>query len=157
MASVERQIETDLRLLSSEAKGFPVVIDAAERGILKLRAVLPAFHAGEGPVQCVEFVRPFLLACNHSDAGRRMLSVAISGMQRLVMVNAIQSAEPPNILRVLQIQVSCAVVHHHTHTSFHNRRCSSASPGDARPGLLVHMCAPCASGACGTPLLLPTA
>jgi hypothetical protein len=67
--------------------------------------VLPAFHSGEGPVQCVEFVRPFLLACNHSDAGRRMLSVAISGMQRLVMVNAIQSAEPPNILRVLQIQV----------------------------------------------------
>ena len=106
MVDASKQIENDLRLLSSEAKGFPVVIDAAERGILKLRSVgQGAFHSGSPPPRCVEFVRPFLLACNHADAGRRMLSVAMSAMQRLVMVNAIEDSEPPNILRVLIIQV----------------------------------------------------
>lgn len=97
-------LEGDLRLLSSEAKGFAAVKDSAERGIMKLRAVQDGF-AGDGRQRCPEFIRPFLLACNHTEAGKRVLSVAIAAMQRLIMMDVVDAAEPPNILRVLLLQV----------------------------------------------------
>jgi hypothetical protein len=109
--TMAKQIEADLRLLSTEAKGYAAVIDAAERGIMKLRTLqgVPT-AAADAPGRCAEFVRPFLLACNHADGGKRMLSVAMGAMQRLIMLDAIDRSEPPNILRVLMIQVGGVVL-----------------------------------------------
>ena len=98
-------LEGDLRQLSVEAKGFSAVKDAAERGIMKLKAVQDQFHTPDVPKpRCAEFIRPFLLACNHTEAGKRLLGVAIAAMQRLIMMDVVERSEPPNILRVLLIQ-----------------------------------------------------
>jgi Dimerisation and cyclophilin-binding domain of Mon2 len=45
-----------------------------------------------------------LLAANHTEAGKRVISVAIAAMQRLIMMDVVDRSEPPNILRVLFIQ-----------------------------------------------------
>lgn len=110
--STDRLLESDLRALSAEAKGFAAVKDAAERGILRVREAQEAFAAGE-KVRAPEFIRPFLLACNHVDAGKRLVSVAIAAIQRLIMMDVVDRSEPPNIMRVLMLQVyrlSCAIV-----------------------------------------------
>ncbi len=102
--STDRLLESDLRALSAEAKGFAAVKDAAERGILRVREAQEAFAAGE-KVRAPEFIRPFLLACNHVDAGKRLVSVAIAAIQRLIMMDVVDRSEPPNIMRVLMLQV----------------------------------------------------
>lgn len=100
-------LEGDLRLLTSESKGFAAVKDSAERGIMKLKEVQDQLSSGEGGrIRCPEFLRPFLLAANHTEAGKRLVSVAIAAMQRLIMMDVVERTEPPNILRVLLIQVT---------------------------------------------------
>lgn len=97
-------IEGDLRLLSSEAKGFAAVKEASEKGIMKVKELAPGLALQAGRPRAVEFIRPFLLACNHTEAGKRLISVAISAMQRLIMMDVVLPTEPPNIMRVLALQ-----------------------------------------------------
>lgn len=113
-----RLVEDDLRALSVEArKKHPVVKEAAERGIVRLRALREQYAAavresGESPptsmLRSQDLLRPFLLACNHSDCSRAMILQALSGVQRLINRNAISPSDAPNILRVLAIQATAA-------------------------------------------------
>jgi hypothetical protein len=109
-----RSVEEDLRSLSDEArKKYPVVKEAAERGILKLRAMREQYAAAikveSAPSTAMfrseDILRPFLLACNHNDATVKMVTITLQGMQRLAQRDAINGADMPNIMRVLLIQV----------------------------------------------------
>ncbi len=127
-------VEGDLRSLSVEArKKHPVVKEAAERGILKLRSVkggefgvkvskfnnthlpraLREEYASKMTVESVpnrsifqsqDLLRPFLLACNHTDAGTKLITLTMISIQRLINYDAISPLDIPNVMRVLMIQ-----------------------------------------------------
>ena len=65
-------IDSELRALSAEArKDHPAVKEAVERALLKLRDVRKTDDYDLRRLRTSEFVRPFLLACNHPKAIRR--------------------------------------------------------------------------------------
>ena len=117
-------IEADLRSLSVAARRqYPMVKEAAERGIIRLRAQKSALHRQirsavasstgtdhstdrSSPSLLVgeEILTPFVLACNHANAGVNILSISISAIQRLLTHDCIQREQFPNIMRVLRIQ-----------------------------------------------------
>ncbi|CAM9675572.1 unnamed protein product, partial [Sphacelaria rigidula] len=111
-----RVVEDELRGLAGEARRrHPVVQEAAERAILKLRNMREEYavalrrqHAGQAPplsmFRSQDLLRPFLLACNHSDASPHLISKAMNSMQYLINRDAILPSDAPNILRVLGIQ-----------------------------------------------------
>lgn len=109
-----RSVEDDLRALSVEAKKkHPVIKEAAERGIVKLRTLREQYAAavrqsGESmPVSRLrsqEVLRPFLLACNHSDCSKAIILHALGSITHLINKDAISPSDAPNILRVLAIQ-----------------------------------------------------
>jgi hypothetical protein len=112
---VLRLVEDDLRALCQEArKKHPVVKEAAERGILKLRALREQYAAavreaaGESPpvsmFRSQDLLRPFLLACNHQDCTPKMIQMALGAVAHLINRDAIFPSDAPNILRVLAIQ-----------------------------------------------------
>ena len=106
-----RPIENDLRTLADAARrsrhGASDVKEAAERGILKIRQLQEAYsralrlqRAGEAAAAAAgaaaasaglspdalrqnseDVLRPFLLACNHTDAGEKLTLLAFSGIQ----------------------------------------------------------------------------
>lgn len=99
-----KHIEEDLRRLSAEARrDLPIVKDAAERAILKLRADSPDNAALQG--NCQDYLRPSVLACNHKDAAKRLVIAALNSIQHFVASGVLSAEDPQNILRVLQIQV----------------------------------------------------
>jgi hypothetical protein len=97
---MERLLEADLKLLAVEArKRHPMIKEAAERGILKLRT------SRGNLLQTADVVQPFILACNYNDPNGRLIAISLGGIQRLVSYKAITGNEIASILRVLQIQV----------------------------------------------------
>ena len=124
-----RAIEDVLRELSVQARRprhLSDVKEAAERGILKLRQLQESYSASlrrqrqsgidaDGSAAVADsssealrnqdVLRPFLLACNHTDAGPALTLLALSGIQRLLDADAVRTADGPNIMRVLTIQV----------------------------------------------------
>ncbi|CAI5728792.1 unnamed protein product [Peronospora farinosa] len=111
-----RQLAADLHALRSEAKRkYPVVKEAVNRALETLPALQQQYAAllrvegrapGPGHVmfQSESVLRPFLLACNHTNASQKILVLALASIQRLVSWDAIEPASVGSILRVLQIQ-----------------------------------------------------
>lgn len=58
-----------------------------------------------------DLLRPFLLACNHSDASPHLIIMAMGSMQYLINRDAILPSDAPNILR-------CVLNTHHTRNEF---------------------------------------
>ena len=124
--AVAKQLEEDLRLLSVEArKKYPLVKEAAERSIIKLRAKIAVllrnvrsagdnstkgFVEGSKSTMAVAFradeeiLRPFVLACNHADVSVKLGVLSLSAFQRLLSRGAVEAGQFPNIVRVLRIQ-----------------------------------------------------
>lgn len=105
-----RQIEGSLRQLCADAKrSHPVVKDAAERAIRRLRQHRPNGNSASGSsssgdstfVQSEDFVRPFLLACNHRGAPKAMIVTAINAIKTMITINAVAASQPINIARVM--------------------------------------------------------
>ncbi|CAM9392659.1 unnamed protein product, partial [Scytosiphon promiscuus] len=111
-----RVVEEELRGLAAEARRrHPVVQEAAERAILKLRNMREEYavalrrqHEGNAPplsmFRSQDLLRPFLLACNHADASPHLMIMAMGSIQYLINRDAILPSDAPNILRVLAIQ-----------------------------------------------------
>ncbi|TDH66266.1 hypothetical protein CCR75_000816 [Bremia lactucae] len=111
-----RQVATDLHALRTEAKRkYPVVKEAVDRALETLPSLQQQYAAlvrvekqAPGPGHCLfqsdSVLRPFLLACNHTNASHKILLLAFSSIQRLVSWDAIAPASVSSILRVLQIQ-----------------------------------------------------
>ena len=124
-----RSVEEDLRALSTEARRsrhLSGVKEAAERGIVRLRSLQEEYSAalrrarqsaeaagGDGAaaagpgaelLRCQEVLHPFLLACNHADAGAKLTLTALSGLQHLLDRDAIEPSDGPNVMRVVVIQ-----------------------------------------------------
>ena len=118
-----KQLEEDLRLLSVEArKRYPLVKEAAERSIIKLRAKIAVLlrvarsegsnggvgggggGGGHGFRADEELLRPFVLACNHADVSVKLGVMSLSAFQRLLSRGAVAVGQFPNIVRVLRIQ-----------------------------------------------------
>ncbi|CAM9461787.1 unnamed protein product, partial [Ectocarpus sp. 13 AM-2016] len=111
-----RVVEDELRGLAAEARRrHPVVQEAAERAILKLRNMREEYavalrqqHEGNAPplsmFRSQDLLRPFLLACNHADASPHLMTMAMDSIQYLINRDAILPSDAPNILRVLAIQ-----------------------------------------------------
>lgn len=111
-----RQLAVDLHALRTEAKRkYPVVKEAVDRALETLPALQQQYVAslriegrapgpGHGVFQSESVLRPFLLACNHTNASHKILVVALASLQRLVSWDAIAPASVGSILRVLQIQ-----------------------------------------------------
>ncbi|KAL7688689.1 putative protein Mon2, guanine nucleotide exchange factor [Plasmopara halstedii] len=111
-----RQLAVDLHALRVEAKRkYPVVKEAVDRALETLPALQQQYAASlrvegraPGPGHCLfqseSVLRPFLLACNHTNASHKILVLALSSIQRLVSWDAIEPASVGSILRVLQIQ-----------------------------------------------------
>ena len=124
--AVAKQLEEDLRLLSVEArKRYPLVKEAAERSIIKLRAKIAVLlrnvrNAGGGSRKRIEdsnksamkvafradeeILRPFVLACNHADVSVKLGVMSLSAFQHLLSRGAVEANQFPNIVRVLRIQ-----------------------------------------------------
>jgi hypothetical protein len=111
-----KAVEADLRSLSGSElarKKHPAVKEAAERGILKLR-FLRSEYASKITVEEVpsrtlfqsqDLISPFLLACNHSDAGSKLVTLSLASVQRLIAFDAVAPSDAPHVMRVLLIQV----------------------------------------------------
>ncbi|EGZ09297.1 hypothetical protein PHYSODRAFT_525769 [Phytophthora sojae] len=111
-----RQLAADLHALRGEAKRkYPVVKEAVDRALETLPALQQQYAAllrvegrapgpGHALFQSESVLRPFLLACNHTNASHKILVLALSSIQRLVSWDAIEPASVGSILRVLQIQ-----------------------------------------------------
>ncbi|KAF4321826.1 hypothetical protein BBO99_00004555 [Phytophthora kernoviae] len=111
-----RQLAADLHSLRAEAKRkYPVVKEAVDRALEALPALQQQYAAllrveGRAPgpghplFQSESVLRPFLLACNHTNASHKILVLALASIQRLVSWDAIEPASVGSILRVLQIQ-----------------------------------------------------
>ncbi|CAH0476610.1 unnamed protein product [Peronospora belbahrii] len=111
-----RQLAVDLNALRTEAKRkYPVVKEAVDRALETLPALQHQYATflrmeerapgpGHSLFQSESVLRPFLLACNHTNASHKILVLALSSIQRLVSWDAIEPASVGSILRVLQIQ-----------------------------------------------------
>ena len=109
MLAIIRILEGDLATISQESRrAVPAVKEAAEQALLELRR---AQHGGPPRddlgwrsliSQCLQ---PVYLACNHRDAPRALLTVAMAALQRAVVADALLSGEYLNVVRVLEIQV----------------------------------------------------
>eukprot|EP00644_Phytophthora_capsici_P014565 jgi/Phyca11/553606/estExt2_Genewise1Plus.C_PHYCAscaffold_540099 len=111
-----RQLAADLHALRAEAKRkYPVVKEAVDRALETLPALQQQYAAllrvegrapgpGHSLFQSESVLRPFLLACNHTNASHKILVLALASIQRLVSWDAIEPASVGSILRVLQIQ-----------------------------------------------------
>ncbi|KAG5179489.1 hypothetical protein JKP88DRAFT_349881 [Tribonema minus] len=114
-----RVIEGELQGLSGEAKRkYPEVTEASERAILRLRGMREQYatalrrSGGEAPplsmFRSQDLLRPFLLACNHSDAPAKLIGMALGSVQHLINRDAVSPADAPNVMRVLAIQAASA-------------------------------------------------
>ncbi|RLN93502.1 hypothetical protein BBJ28_00007722 [Nothophytophthora sp. Chile5] len=111
-----RLLSADLHALRGEAKRkYPVVKEAVDRALETLPALQQQYAAllrveGRAPgpghplFKSESVLRPFLLACNHTNASHKILVLALASIQRLVSWDAIDPASVGSILRVLQIQ-----------------------------------------------------
>ena len=109
-----KQLEEDLRALSVEArKKYPMVKEAAERSIIKLRAKMAKMlrearsNSTASPQKFQvdeELLRPFVLACNHADVAVKLAVISLSSFQRLLSRGCVEESQYPNIVRVLRIQ-----------------------------------------------------
>lgn len=108
MLSIVRVLEGDLATLSQESRrSVPAVKEAAEQALLEIRRAQqggPRDLLGWRTLvsQCLQ---PVYLACNHIDAPRALLTVAMAALQRAVVADALLSEEYLNVVRVLEIQV----------------------------------------------------
>lgn len=111
-----RLISDDLQALRSETrKKYPVVREAVDKAAETLpflqkqyAATLRLEGAAPGPGHAVfkseSILRPFLIACNHTNASHKLIILALVSIQRLVSWDAIEQSSVGSILRVLQIQ-----------------------------------------------------
>ncbi len=98
---------------------FPEVTEAAQRGVIKVCKMREQYAAairmsgGEPPplsmFRSQDLLRPFLLACNHSDAPTKLISMALGSLQHLIQRDALYPGDCPNVMRVLAIQASTAL------------------------------------------------
>lgn len=108
-----RHVEVDLQTLSQEARrSLPAVKEAAERVLGDIRRASAALAPTGGALDVYrhapfisQLLHPFTLACNHADASKRVLTVALAAIQRFVTADLVPAAEYANIIRVLEIQV----------------------------------------------------
>ena len=113
-----RLSEADLQSLSQEARRInPAVKEASERVLVEMRKATQSFGASgqsldvtrHGPL-LAQLMQPFILACNHIDAPKKLLTIALGGIQRFVTADLVPPAEYASIARVLEIQVRNAFV-----------------------------------------------
>ena len=106
-----RVIEADLLSLAAETRRvLPAVKDASERAVFELRSkgggdALSLLPPLELAALRAQVLAPLLVACNHADAPKKVLSIALGAIQRLVTADGITPADMPSIARVLEIQV----------------------------------------------------
>ena len=90
------RILEDLTALSSECRRvLPAVREVSERSIISLKS-------GASPVAGLA---PFLIACNHADAPKKVLSLSLSALQRLIVLDIVPLPDMVSIVHVLEIQV----------------------------------------------------
>ncbi|DAZ94878.1 TPA: hypothetical protein N0F65_008022 [Lagenidium giganteum] len=110
-----RLLSDDLNALRNETKKkYPVVKEAVDKALemlpvlQKQYAQLIRVESAPGPghplFKCESVLRPFLLACNHTNASHKIIILALVSIQRLVSWDAIEQSSVGSILRVLQIQ-----------------------------------------------------
>ncbi|TMW59555.1 hypothetical protein Poli38472_004624 [Pythium oligandrum] len=110
-----RLLSDDLQALRAETKKkYPVVKEAVDKALetlpylQKQYAALLRVENAPGPghplFKSESVLRPFLLACNHTNASHKILIQALVSIQRLVSWDAIEQSSVGSILRVLQIQ-----------------------------------------------------
>lgn len=110
-----RAVESDLLTLGQEARrSLPSVKDAAERVAVDIRKYTPALHSSTATLPLdverhgsliSQLLGPFILACNHAEAPKKVLSHALVSLQRFVTADALPATEYGNLVRVLEIQV----------------------------------------------------
>ena len=110
-AGAFRLVEADLLSLSAEARrSLPAVKEAAERAVFELRQrggadALGALAPADLAAVRAAVLAPLLVAANHTDAPKRVLTIALGALQRLITADCVTPADMPSIARVLEIQV----------------------------------------------------
>ncbi|KAJ0396167.1 hypothetical protein P43SY_006210 [Pythium insidiosum] len=112
-----RLLSDDLQALRGETKKkYPVVREAVDKALATLPSLQQQYAAllraeassppgpGHPLFKNDSVLRPFLLACNHTNASHKILILALVSIQRLVSWDAIEQSSVGSILRVLQIQ-----------------------------------------------------
>ncbi|KAJ0400065.1 hypothetical protein ATCC90586_000537 [Pythium insidiosum] len=112
-----RLLSDDLQALRGETKKkYPVVREAVDKALATLPSLQQQYAAllraeassppgpGHPLFKNDSVLRPFLLACNHTNASHKILILALVSIQRIVSWDAIEQSSVGSILRVLQIQ-----------------------------------------------------
>lgn len=115
LAGILKFVEGELLTLSAEARrALPAVKEAAERSAFDCRANLRGGGSGDPfaslPIEQVDAIKsqwlqPFVFACNHVDAPRKIIVVALSAIQRMITSDAVAGADMASIARILELQV----------------------------------------------------
>ena len=110
--------ELDLQHLAAEAlRALPAVKDVAERVVFELRGLQQVSRASGGSGELAgaalaslkaQWLHPFLIACNHTGAPKRVLTIALGALQRLITSDGVAPGDMLGIARVLEIQVRLA-------------------------------------------------
>ena len=95
------RIIEDLTSLSLECKRvLPAVREVSERTLVALKS---------SPTSTpIAGLAPFIIACNHTDAPKKVLSLSLGALQRLVVLDIVPLTDMASIVHVLEIQV-CAI------------------------------------------------
>eukprot|EP01132_Coremiostelium_polycephalum_P000509 gene509-641_t len=94
-------LQTDLRTISQEARSkFPLIKEASERGILKLKYLEEQSTTTDKSAQSLakseDVLKPFLLSCETKN--QKMISVAIGSILKLISHSAVSLSTLPLIL-----------------------------------------------------------
>jgi len=92
------RIIEDLTSLSLECKRvLPAVREVSERTLVALKS---------SPTSTpIAGLAPFIIACNHTDAPKKVLSLSLGALQRLVVLDIVPLTDMASIVHVLEIQV----------------------------------------------------
>lgn len=113
-ASFLRIVEGDLQTLSQEARrSLPAVKDAAERVLVELRRTGTSAQSAGSNLSALrslssQLLHPFIFSCNYADAPKKLLTAALSCIQRFVVADLVLDADQASLMRVLEIQVCSA-------------------------------------------------
>lgn len=96
-STVTRSLQQDVPTISADVPPHTVTCTAV-RGMFFV-VVVSSSRCALLSFLLQDLLRPFLLACNHSDASPRLMIMAMGSMQYLINRDAILPSDAPNILR----------------------------------------------------------
>lgn len=113
-----RQIEEDLKVLIAEVdRKYPEIATASNTAQQTLKSIRESYISEirnkdintktAKLAQSSDLVAPYILLLNYTDISSKLVESALNGIQLLLKYDVVPPSEVQNVLRVVNIQISC--------------------------------------------------